>query len=111
MNPYTPPESSVDTPTFAKGERIAVKCPHCQHEANLLAIKSFLGFKKLTCSHCNQGFNYPLFRTYRIIYWLLLIAAMLYFVMSPSASQPSIFILAISYAVLTDLYLLLRRKP
>jgi transposase-like protein len=110
MNPYTPPESSVDIPIFAKGERIAVKCPHCQHEANLLATKSFLGFKKLTCSHCNQGFNYPLFRAYRITYWMLLMAEIIYFFILQPASPASIFILMTSYVVLTDIYLLWRRK-
>lgn len=110
MNPYQAPKSQDDRPSFMKGDRYAVQCPHCKHEFDSIATTSFLGFKRFVCFQCNEKFNYPLFRGYRITYWILLLVALIYFAISPSTGQPSFFVFAMSFAVIADVYLLWRRK-
>ena len=109
MNPYEPPKSTESLPSFLNAKLTPATCPHCQYSFQGVARKSFLGFQKFTCESCHKPFSYPLYRGYRITYWLLLAVA---FVVSSNAprAQPGIFVGLMSLAVLIDLYLLWKRR-
>lgn len=109
MNPYEPPKSSESQPSFLNATLTAVTCPHCQHKYEDVAKKSFLGFKKFVCQSCHETFSYPLFRTHRITYWLLLVAAVAFMFKAPNV-RPNIFVILMGTAVLVDLYLLWKRR-
>lgn len=108
MNPYEPPKSTESLPSFLNAKLTAVTCPHCQHKYEGVASKSFLGFKKFACQSCHEAFSYPLFRSYRITYWLLLAIAAA-FMFNASNVRPNIFVILMGVAVLMDLYLIWKR--
>jgi hypothetical protein len=96
-------------PSFINIERDSVKCPRCATKFEGFAKKTFLGFREYECNSCRTKFKYPLYRKYRVVYWLLLCGAALYFINAKSAF-PSIYVLLMSLAVLTDLFLLWKRR-
>jgi len=109
MNPYEPPKSTESLPSFLNAELMQVTCPHCRHSFRGVAKKSFLGFRKFTCESCQKPFSYPLYRGYRITYWILLVVAFVASVNAPQG-QPSIFVGLMSLAVVIDFYLLWKRR-
>ena len=109
MNPYEPPKSAESLPSFLNAKLTAVTCPHCQHQYEDVARKSFLGFKKFVCHGCHEAFSYPLFRTHRITYWVLLVIAVAFMLNAPNG-RPNIFVILMGAAVLIDLYLLWKRR-
>ena len=50
---------------------IDAKCPSCGREFRAGPKKSFLGFKKMRCPGCSKDVVYPLTKSYRVIYWLI----------------------------------------
>ena len=109
MNPYEPPKSAESQPSFLNATLTAVTCPHCRHQYEDVAHKSFLGFRKFMCHECHKVFSYPLFRAHRITYWLLLLIAVAFMFKAPDA-RPNLFVILMGAAVLIDLYLLWKRR-
>lgn len=109
MDPYKPP-TPVDQPSFLDADAKPVVCPHCDTAYDGIARKSFLGFQKHTCIGCNENFLYPLYKGYRITYWVLLALMLTFYSRAPQGSQPSIFIMLMGCAVIVDGWLLWQRK-
>lgn len=107
MNPYEPPKTKDVTPSFLNAKLKAAICPHCGHSFSGVAKKSFLGFQKFSCPNCSKEFTYPLFRGYRITYWILLAVALGF--MLSSGGRPNIFFVLMSIAVMVDAYKLWER--
>jgi|UPI0006479263 hypothetical protein len=108
MNPYEPPKSEIAAPSFLNAKLTPATCPHCDHAFSGVAKKSFLGFQKFSCPNCRKAFTAPLFRGYRIAYWVLL-AVSVGFMLS-SGGRPNIFFVLMSIAVLIDAYKLLKQR-
>jgi hypothetical protein len=102
-------ETDGHVPSFMNIERDAVTCPHCKAKFEGFASKTFLGFRQYECTSCREKFKYPLYRKYRIVYWALLAGTVLYFV-SKGTGFPSIYVMLMSLAILTDLFLLWKRR-
>jgi hypothetical protein len=49
-------------------------CTKCSAKFNQAPKQTFLGFQRLTCPTCQEKVSYPLTRTYRIIFWVILVA-------------------------------------
>jgi prepilin signal peptidase PulO-like enzyme (type II secretory pathway) len=109
MDPYKPPKS-LASPSFMDAKLIPVTCPHCQATFDGVPRKSFLGFQKYSCESCRANFNYPLFKGYRITYWVILIAVLLYMALAQTSGQPNLFVILMGIAVVIDGYLLWKRS-
>lgn len=109
MDSYKPP-TPADPQSVLGAETKPVVCPHCDTGYDSVPRKSFLGFQKHTCICCNENFSYPLYKGYRIAYWVLLVLALTFFSRAPQGSQPSIFIMLMIFAVVVDGWLVWQRK-
>jgi hypothetical protein len=98
-----------ETPSIAGAQTLAVTCPRCEAHFDGVPRKTSLGFKEMTCPDCSATFKYPLYRTHRIVYWVLLIGAAI-FITRVEGGFPSIFVLLMGFAVIYDVFLLLKRR-
>ncbi|MFB9240199.1 hypothetical protein IV454_23000 [Massilia antarctica] len=109
MNPYEPPKSQNPPVSFLNADTHPVTCPHCNEAFRGAPKKTFLGFQQYNCPACSQKFKYPLSRGYRITYWVLLLGSFVTMVNKPGA-QPNLFTLLMAIAVISDLYLMWKRR-
>lgn len=54
-----------------------IVCGHCKHLIDGKPRATLLGFQKYTCSSCGKETTYPLTGGYRLIYWLLVVMAVI----------------------------------
>jgi hypothetical protein len=109
MNPYEPPKTTELTPSFLNVKLRSATCPYCDQAVEGVPRKTFLGFQAFTCRQCNKEFGYPLFRGYRITYWVLLAIAV-GFMFSAPKPRPNIFVLLMGVAVVIDAYRLWKQR-
>lgn len=109
MNPYEPP-APIDQASILDGHGKSVVCPHCDTAFKGIPRKSFLGFQKHTCTVCKENFSYPLFKGYRITYYVLLVLMFGMSANAPEGRSPGLFFSLIVLAVLIDAYLVYQRK-
>ncbi|MFL6659653.1 MAG: hypothetical protein ACJ8GW_16355 [Massilia sp.] len=95
-------------PSFMGVQTLPVTCPHCEATFDGIPKKTFLGFREIACPECSATFKYPLYRSHRIFYWVMLAIATLV-IARVQGGFPSIFILLMGFAVIYDGYLLLKR--
>ncbi|RSZ56311.1 IS1 family transposase [Massilia atriviolacea] len=109
MNPYEPPKTNSSPISLPDEDAQPVGCPHCDQVFRATPKKTFLGFQRYSCPACSKKFKYPLSLGYRVAYWLLLIGSFAMIASKPG-TQPNLFTLLMAIAVISDLYLIWKRR-
>ncbi|UUS60385.1 MULTISPECIES: hypothetical protein [unclassified Acinetobacter] len=84
---------------------IQIICNTCHHTSTEIPTRSFLGFQKLSCPHCQAQLTYPLtsgFRTTYAIFAVLIILSIMLNLSQGQVGFPGLIGIAMIYALVRD---------